>query len=301
MRIINFGSLNIDRVYKVSHFVRPGETISSEGYECFPGGKGLNQSIAIARAGAKVVHAGTVGTEGGFLKELLEQSGVDTRYIRKSGNTTGHALIQVSKKGENCIILFKGSNFENDRKFIHEVLENFYKEDILVLQNEINNLEYLLQLGKERGMRILLNASPVDETLKHMDLSGVTWLMVNETEGAEITGESKPEKIIAPLLALYPAMNVILTLGTDGSIFQNKEKKICQPCFPAQTVDTTAAGDTFTGYFIASVLAGKNMEEALETASCAASIAVAREGAAMSIPVFEEVEKKLTDYHGNHS
>lgn len=190
MRIINFGSLNIDRVYKVSHFVRPGETISSEGYECFPGGKGLNQSIAIARAGAKVVHAGTVGTEGGFLKELLEQSGVDTRYIRKSGNTTGHALIQVSKKGENCIILFKGSNFENDRKFIHEVLENFYKEDILVLQNEINNLEYLLQLGKERGMRILLNASPVDETLKHMDLSGVTWLMVNETEGAEITGES---------------------------------------------------------------------------------------------------------------
>ena len=293
MGIINFGSLNIDRVYKVSHFVRPGETISSESYKCFPGGKGLNQSIAIARAGAKVAHAGTIGTDGGFLKDLLEQSGVDTRYIRESDNVTGHALIQVSEEGENCIILFKGTNFENDRNFIDEVLENFGKEDILVLQNEINNLDYLLQCGKQKGIRILLNASPVDEKLKNMDLSGVTWLMVNETEGLVITGKSRPERIVRQLLEDYPSMNVILTLGTGGSIYQSKGKKIYQPCFPAQTVDTTAAGDTFTGYFIASVLAGKNREEALETASCAAAVAVSREGAAVSIPVYTEVEKKM--------
>lgn len=293
MGIINFGSLNIDRVYKVSHFVRPGETISSESYKCFPGGKGLNQSIAIARAGAKVVHAGTIGADGGFLKELLEQNDVDTRYIRESQNVTGHALIQVSDEGENCIILFKGSNFENDRNFIDNVLTDFDREDILVLQNEINNLEYLLQRGKEKGMRILLNASPVDDKLKHMDLSGVTWLMVNETEGLEITGENNPENIAAQLLDKYPSMNIILTLGTNGCVYQNKERRIYQPCFPAETVDTTAAGDTFTGYFIASVLAGKSMEEALETASCAAAVAVSREGAAVSIPVYTEVEKKL--------
>ncbi|WP_321003927.1 ribokinase [Eisenbergiella porci] len=297
MGIINFGSLNIDRVYKVSHFVRPGETISSESYKCFPGGKGLNQSIAISRAGAKVTHAGTIGADGGFLKELLKQSGVDTRYVRESENVTGHALIQVSEEGENCIILYKGSNYENDVNFIDYVLAGFNSEDILVLQNEINNLEYLLQCGKQKGMRILLNASPVDERLKNMDLTGVTWLMVNETEGLEITGENKPERIAAQLLDKYPAMNVILTLGTDGCVYQNKENRIYQSCFPAETVDTTAAGDTFTGYFIASVLTGKSMEEALEIASCAAAMAVSREGAAVSIPIYAEVEKKLMDWH----
>ena len=112
-RILNFGSLNIDRVYRVEHFVRPGETVASKGYQCFPGGKGLNQSIAAARAGARVFHAGTVGADGDFLIKLLSESGADVRYVRKTDGITGHALIQVSDAGENCIILYPG-----DRKSV---------------------------------------------------------------------------------------------------------------------------------------------------------------------------------------
>ncbi len=293
MKILNFGSLNIDKVYKVPHFVRPGETISSLGYECFPGGKGLNQSIAVSRAGAEIWHAGTIGKDGLFLKEILEQSGVKTCYLRDSGQITGHALIQVSGEGENCIILFNGSNYENDRAFIDDVLKDFSEGDILLLQNEISNLDYLLQRGKEKGLRIMLNPSPMDENLRNMDLSGVTWLMLNETEGKEMTGESEAARIADALVGRYPRMNVILTLGKDGALYQNGEKRFKQPCFPAETVDTTAAGDTFTGYFIASSAFGKTEEEAMKTAACAAAVTVSREGAAVSIPVMADVNARV--------
>lgn len=296
MKILNFGSLNIDKVYKVAHFVRPGETISAENFKCFPGGKGLNQSIAIARAGGRVFHAGTIGHEGRFLEEILRGSGVITEYIRELDSPTGHALIQVSEEGENSIILFKGSNYENSKEYIDQVLVNFDKEDILVLQNEINNLDYLMQCGMQNGMRILLNASPVDEKLKNTDLSNVTWLMLNETEGLEITGESLPEQIVQRLSDKYPSMNIVLTLGTDGCLYYSKSEKIYQPCFHADTIDTTAAGDTFTGYFIASVIAGRSVKDALEVASCAASVTVSREGAAVSIPLYKEVMERLLDY-----
>nr|WP_308627228.1 ribokinase [uncultured Eisenbergiella sp.] len=290
MKILNFGSLNIDKVYKVPHFVRPGETISSRSYECFPGGKGLNQSIAVSRAGAAVFHAGTIGKDGLFLKEILERSGADTRYLREGAEVTGHALIQVSEEGENCIILFNGSNYENDRAFMDEVLKDFSEGDILLLQNEISNLDYLLQRGKAKGMRIMLNPSPMDGHLKEMDLSGVTWLMLNETEGNEITGEKEASRIAETLLERYPHMNIILTLGKEGALFRSGEKQFRQPCFPAKTVDTTAAGDTFTGYFIAALSFGKTQEEAMRLAACAAAVTVSREGAAVSIPVMADVE-----------
>ena len=138
-RILNFGSLNIDRVYRVEHFVKPGETIASKGYQCFPGGKGLNQSIAAARAGARVFHAGTVGADGDFLIKLLSESGADVRYVRKTDGITGHALIQVSDAGENCIILYPGANFDNDTAYMEQVLSGFSAGDILMLQNEISN------------------------------------------------------------------------------------------------------------------------------------------------------------------
>ena len=290
MKILNFGSLNIDKVYKVKHFVRPGETIFSEEYQCFPGGKGLNQSIAAARAGMRIYHAGTIGPDDRFLAELLRESGVDTRYLRENGSITGHALIQVSEEGENCIILFNGSNYENDRDFIDQVLEDFGAGDILLLQNEISNLKFLLEKGAARGMRILLNPSPINESLKSADLSGVTWLMLNETEGREITGSSGPDRITEILLDKYPQMKVILTLGRRGAVYKSAEECAYQPCFPVDAVDTTGAGDTFTGYFIAAAVEGKTMQEALRLAACASSITVSREGAAVSIP-----ERMLTD------
>lgn len=293
MKILNFGSLNIDKVYKVPHFVRPGETIASENYQCFPGGKGLNQSIAAARAGQQVFHAGCVGADGRLLKEVLEESGVDTRYVRETAGVTGHALIQVSPAGENCIILFAGSNYENDNGFIDEVLAGFGQGDILMLQNEISGLDHLLARGREKGMRIMLNPSPMDESLKKADLSGVTWLMLNETEGWELTGQKEPDRILDALLERYPGMQVILTLGGDGAVWCNNKGRFSQPCFPAKAVDTTAAGDTFTGYFAAAMVEGKSARNAMRLAACAAAITVSGEGASVSIPSRAAVEERL--------
>ena len=293
MKILNFGSLNIDKVYKVPHFVRPGETISSENYQCFPGGKGLNQSIAAARAGQKVYHAGCIGADGEFLVDILADSGVDISYVKRNDTVTGHALIQVSASGENCIILFGGSNQEITKEYIDEVLNDFAAGDILILQNEISNMAYLLRRGSEKGLQIMLNPSPMDEFLKTTDLSGITWLMLNETEGGHITGETDPEKIVEALLSRYPDIKIILTLGSDGAVYCSAEEKIHQPCYPALAVDTTAAGDTFTGYFAAAMVEGKTPAQALRLAACAAAITVSGEGASVSIPVRRVVEERL--------
>lgn len=309
MKILNYGSMNIDKVYQVEHFVRPGETIATLGYDCFPGGKGLNQSVAAAQAGQRVYHAGCVGTDGDFLIDILEKSGADTGYIKRIDGVTGHALIQVSRTGENCILLFAGSNAQNDRDSIDAVLDNFEAGDILMLQNEINNLEYLLTRGSQKGMRIMLNPSPMDENLKKMDLSGITWLILNETEGLELTGRQKlsdgqrmtekmQEEILNDLLSAYPDLKVVLTLGGDGSVYRSAQETCRQPIFKVKAVDTTAAGDTFTGYFAAAMVEELPVADALELAACAAAMAVAKAGASVSIPARAEVEKQLAVWKG---
>ena len=145
------------------------------------------------------------------------------------------------------------------------------------------------------GMRILFNPSPMNESLKKTDLSGVTWLMLNETEGNDITGASDPDRITEILLEKYPQMKVILTLGRKGAVYKSAEECVYQPCFPVNAVDTTAAGDTFTGYFIAAIVEGKIMQEALRLAACASSITVSREGAAVSIPERALVDERLQE------
>jgi len=295
MKILNYGSLNIDKVYQVEHFVRPGETIATLGYDCFPGGKGLNQSVAAARAGQAVFHAGCVGPDGDFLIDILKQSGANTEYIKRSGGVTGHALIQVAASGENCILLFAGSNAENDKDTIDAVLENFEAGDILMLQNEISNMEYLVERGSKKGMQIMLNPSPMDDVLRNMDLSGITWLILNETEGLEMTGKTKPDEILDCLLGKYPDLKVVLTLGSDGSVYKSSTEMCRQPIFKVKAVDTTAAGDTFTGYFAAAMVEQMEIPRALELAACAAAMAVAKAGASVSIPVRSDVEKQLTE------
>lgn len=173
------------------------------------------------------------------------------------------------------------------------VLSDFEGPDILLLQNEINGLEMLLKKGGERGMQIMLNPSPMDERLKQMDLSAVTWLMVNETEGCEFTGETSPERITEVLVRKYPDMKVILTLGGLGAVYRDSREYLYQPAFPVTPVDTTAAGDTFTGYFIAAEAEGKETAEALRLAAMAAALAVSGQGASISIPKREQVEGRL--------
>ncbi len=288
-RILSYGSLNVDMVYSMPHFVQPGETIAAFKMERFPGGKGLNQSVALSRAGAKVWHGGKIGADGKWLSDILEESGADVSFLRNSGSSTGTAIIQVAPSGENCIILNHGANYENTKEEIDEAFNNFTAGDILLLQNEINLLQYLIEKAAEKGMEIALNPSPIDENLMKMDLSPVRYLILNEIEGGAITGRKEPEEICRMLLGRYPEMKIVLTLGGDGAMYMDSESTFRQSIFQVETVDTTGAGDTFTGYFLAFVSEGKSVPEALKAASKAAALAVSRNGAAASIPVRADV------------
>ena len=291
MRILNFGSLNIDNVYAVDHFLRPGETMSSGTLEIFCGGKGLNQSIAMARAGAAVYHAGCVGNlDGEGLINALLKAGVDVSLIRRTDGVTGHAIIQVHKNGQNCILLFGGANQEITKTQVDETLASFEAGDLLLLQNEINELSYIIEQAEHKGMKIYLNPSPVTEDLLKLPLDLVDCFVLNEIEASDLNGESAPEESLPMLLrSRYEQADILLTLGDRGSVYWDGNTLLRQSAFSVKAVDTTAAGDTFTGYFIARLAAGFDRKEALLTASKAASVAVSRKGAAVSIPTIEEV------------
>lgn len=293
MKVLNFGSLNIDYTYQVEHIVHPKETISSNKLDVFPGGKGLNQSIALAKAGVEVYHAGLVGKDGIFLKDICRRNHVHTEYIKESEVQTGNAIIQVSSEGENSIILFPGANRQNTKEYVDEVLGHFETGDILLLQNEINEVDYLIEKGKEKGMRVVFNPSPFDEYVKVCDLTKVDLFFVNEVEGGQITDKTAPEEILEEMRIQYPEAEIVLTLGEKGAVWSGKEEEITVMAFQTKVVDTTAAGDTFTGYFLAGVIEGYNKKQALERAAIAAAMAVSKKGASISIPWKEEVDRKM--------
>lgn len=291
MGIINFGSMNIDYVYSMPHFVQPGETIHSEAYNIYCGGKGLNQSIAVARAGAGIIHAGMCGKGGELLLNFLNENRVNTSFIGKPDVPQGHALIQVAKSGENCIILYPGSNNAVTKEYVDKVLDAHKEPQYVMLQNEISEVDYIIRKAYEKGFKVVLNASPIDDALLKTDLSKVEWLLVNEIEGACFTGEEDPERIIAGLKKLSPGTGIVLTLGKKGSICAKGDMMIRRDIFKVDAVDTTAAGDTFTGYFVAALDFGLSAEDALLRATAASAISVTRPGAGPSIPFSNEVEK----------
>ena len=294
MKVLNFGSLNIDYVYGVDHFVRAGETISSNGLQLFCGGKGLNQSVAFARSGAQTYHAGAVGKDGGMLLDMLKRAGANTDFVRvREDAASGHAIIQVSGSGENCILLHGGANQTMDDAFVDEVLANFGKGDLLMLQNEINNLDYIIRSAKARGMFTVLNPSPFDEKILALELSLLDAIIVNETEGAGLSGKSEPEEILAELLTRFPEMKIVLTLGKNGALYADGKTRAFCDIIKTSVKDTTAAGDTFTGYFFSMLMQGEAPEKALKIATAASAITVSRMGAAPSIPTMDEVKALL--------
>ncbi|GFI09611.1 MAG: ribokinase [Lachnospiraceae bacterium] len=298
MQVLNFGSLNVDYVYRVAHMMRPGETQQSYGMEVFAGGKGMNQSIAAARAGAQIYHAGMVGKDDGqFLLDICRENHVNTDFIRVIDGKSGHTIIQVDDNAQNCILLYGGSNRRFTKEYVDEVLAKFGADDFLILQNETNLLDYIIDRAYEKGMKIILNPSPFDEGLNSCDLSKVSVFLVNEIEGRQLAGaafetEEDGNRLVDAILKVYPKAQVVLTMGDKGAFYGGGEKRHYQPCFQVKAVDTTAAGDTFTGYFVFGLLNGYEIEKSLELAAKAASIAVSRSGAVPSIPVMEEVAGK---------
>lgn len=291
MKVLNFGSLNVDYVYQMDHMVLPGETQLSSGMEIFYGGKGFNQSVALAKAGVNVYHAGMIGEDGlGFLDKCKEY-GIRSEYIKTIEGKSGHTIIQVDKTGQNCIILYGGSNQALTKEFIDSVFVNFNEGDFLVLQNEVNMLDYIIDTAYDKGMKIVLNPSPYNEKLDACDMGKITYFLLNEIEGEQLTGEKDPEKILDIILKKYPDAKVVLTLGGDGSIYADKDRICHQGICKVEVVDTTAAGDTFTGYFIAGEMQGADVKDTLEIAAKASAIAVSRKGASPSIPWRKEITK----------
>lgn len=293
MRILNFGSLNLDYVYYVDHILNEGETISSSRMEMFCGGKGLNQSIALARAGVSIYHAGIIGDNGQILIDVCNTNKIDTTYIKQIAGESGHTIIQIDKNGQNGILLFGGSNIQQSKEYIDEVLSHFDKGDMILLQNEINLLDYIIDSAFEHGLQIAFNPSPFDDKIMLCDLSHISYLFLNEIEGEQITGTNIPDKIIQSLHKVFPKTKIILTLGKNGVIYCDENEIYKQGIFPLSVVDTTAAGDTFTGYFLSSIILQKEIEEALQIATMASAITVSRMGASASIPQMKEVINAL--------
>ncbi len=289
MKFLNFGSLNRDIVYSVPHAVLPGETLASTQQEVFCGGKGLNQSLSLARAGADVYHAGCIGDDGVALRNLLKESGVNTEELRTIDGPSGHAIIQVDVKGQNSILLFGGANQQIDRPMVDEVLSKFDAGDYLVLQNEISEIPYILEQAAARGLKVIINPSPFPENWREWPLSAVSYFAVNEIEGALLTGEEEPEAILAAMRRQFPGAHTLLTLGSRGAVYDDGETVHFAGCVDVPVVDTTAAGDTFLGYFF-SQLETRGPAAALQLASAASAIAISIKGAANSIPKLEEVE-----------
>lgn len=290
MKILNFGSLNIDFVYSVDHIVMPGETIPSTRLAVHAGGKGLNQSVALARAGAPVYHAGCIGEDGRFLLDVCRDSGVDSSFIRVcEDERTGNAIIQVAADGQNSIVLFPGANRKISSGMIDEVLDRFETGDLVLLQNEINMCADIMKRAHEKGLRVALNPSPMDASLLECPLELVDIFLLNEVEGGQITGKTDPDEVLAVMRERFPKALIVLTLGGDGVACYDGGKILRHGIFKVPVVDTTAAGDTFTGFFLSAVLRGQDTGIALRQASRASSMAVAKAGATDSIPLLKDV------------
>ena len=300
-RLVNLGSLCIDNVYRVPSIAGAGETLASDSVAVFPGGKGLNQSLAAARAGASVTHAGCIGDDGEWLRDLLAEAGVDVAAIRGVDTASGHAVIQVNAAGENAIVIAGGANRCIEAVDIDRALDGMTERDWLLLQNEINDLPAVLERAAERSINVAFNIAPVDGREAGYELERVRLLIVNEIEAAAVAGvpvTSPPAAILEQLRQALPSTDVVLTLGKDGVHFASGESRLFVPAFEVEAVDETGAGDTFIGYLMAGLLREEPVERTLVAASAAGALSVTVPGAASSIPRAIDVARLVESRSG---
>ena len=298
------GSLNLDYVYKVPHFLRPGETLEAAHRAVHWGGKGLNQTVAMLRSGLAVRHCGAVGADGTPLSDFLAAEGSDVSHLRvDEGAATGHTFIQVTPDGENAILYYPGTNHAVTEEIVDDFLSTAREGDFLVLQNEVNGTERLIHEGKRRGLRVVFNPSPFSPELRSLDLSDLYALVLNETEAAEWTGGDLTPEATASALVEKGVAVVILTLGAKGLVWRTADGQSGSvPAFKVEAVDTTGAGDTLAGYAVGALAefaqsaSTKDLEEGLRTAAAAAALSVPKEGAVPSIPKRADVERFLTEH-----
>ncbi len=277
--IINFGSINIDHVYRVPHMPAPGETLAVLSYDKFLGGKGVNQSIAIAKSGGSVRHVGATGPDGEWVLEQLRLAGLDLQAIASVDAPTGHAIIMVDETGENQILICSGANAALSMEQIERELDQADPaDDWVLLQNETNLMPEIVQCAKRWGLRVVYSAAPfvAEQTLPL--LSSTDLLVVNELEAEALAAACGTS------VAQIPVPEMIITRGAKGAVFTSADGQVEQAAFNVSPVDTTGAGDTILGAFLANYCAGADVPEALRFASAASALQITRPGAASAIP-----------------
>jgi len=296
MTVFNIGSINIDHVYQVEHFVRPGETLTSNHYQKVLGGKGANQSIALAKANAPVMHVGAIGQADSDILVQLQASGVNTTHIAQTPDATGHAIIQVNQDAENAIVLFAGANHAITQAQIDIMLATADVNDWVLLQNETNFIDQSIAQAKARGLSIAFNPAPMDKTVVERVINQIDLLIVNEVEAMDLFNVDSVEQAQQQFSLQYPKLNIILTLGSQGVRYINEHGVIEVSAFKVDAVDTTAAGDTFIGYCLAGLIENLPIEQMLKRACAASAICVTKAGASVSIPSLEQVNKFLEQH-----
>ena len=289
MTIYNLGSINADYFYRVPSIPKPGETLAAHSLSKGMGGKGANQSVALAQAGADVRHIGCIGQDGVWMRDTLSKFGVDTTGVKVVGEVSGHAIITVSDDGENAITLAAGANQKVSIPHISNCLGEISKSDWLVLQNETNGVAEAAKLAKVAGAQVAYSAAPfsieaVSEVLDLIDL-----IAVNEGEAAALD-----EGLSSAQSAKLEKIAVLKTKGSNGADFKMNGVTKSVAGLKVEAVDTTAAGDTFFGFFLASLAEGACEEKSMELANAAAALKVTRAGTADAIPTLAEVKALAT-------
>ncbi|SDJ29572.1 ribokinase [Billgrantia gudaonensis] len=294
----NFGSINLDHVYRVPHLVRPGETLASSDYHVGLGGKGANQSLAMALAGGEVSHWGRISRQDAWARDILARAGVNVTFTELVDAPSGHAIIQVDDRGENAIILFPGANHGFTATDIEALLDACEPGDWILTQNECSALPELFSRARQHGVNLAFNPAPMSDAVNRLPLTACDLLFVNRGEAAWLAGvaqDEPAERLLDALSERLPDTATVLTLGHDGAWYQEGTARHHQPALAVEAVDTTAAGDTFIGYFLARRQAGDAVPRCLEVAATAAALGVMRPGAAESIPGRNDVEQALRD------
>ncbi|WP_210528459.1 ribokinase [Rubellimicrobium arenae] len=283
MTIWNLGSINADHVYALPHIPVPGETLAAHMLTAGLGGKGANMSVASARAGGKVKHIGAIGPEGGWMLDRMRGYGVDTSSVATLDTPSGHAIIAVAESAENMIILFPGTNRRISPAHVDTTLAAAKAGDLFLTQNETNLQVEAARAARSRGLRVTYAAAPFEAAAVRAILPFTDLLILNEIEAEQLSKETGQGPGSLGLA------DVIVTLGAEGCLWFHGNEESRFPAARVTPVDTTGAGDTFTGYVLAGLDAGQPMPEAIRLATRAAALKVTRHGAADAIPTKQEV------------
>lgn len=283
MAIWNLGSINIDHVYRLSALPRPGETLAAQSYAQGLGGKGANQSIAAAQAGALTHHLGAMGAGDDWVAERMTAKGVCTADVRRMPDqVTGHAIILLDEAAENAIVIHPGANRAVTTVMLERPMAEIRPRDTLLLQNETSCQVEAAQIARATGARVIYSAAPFDIQAVRAILPHITILAMNAGEA---------EALFAEMPSDLPVEGLLITKGAEGAEYRDltSGKVYQQAAFPVRPVDTTGAGDTFAGYFAAALDRNEPIDRALRLASAASALKCTRQGAGDAIPKLEEV------------